>query len=123
MPRPIHFDLHVTDLEKAIDFYTKIFGWKFEKYGPEEMGYYLVSTGEKETPGIDGGITRSRDGQARTVNTIQVDSVDDYLKKIVENGGQVALPKMPIPGVGYVAYVIAPGGLLFGIMHDDPSAK
>jgi predicted enzyme related to lactoylglutathione lyase len=41
----------------------------------------------------------------------------------VRCGGQVVVPKMPIPGVGYLAYCQDTEGLLFGIHQLDPSAK
>jgi len=38
------------------------------------------------------------------VCTVDVPSGDDYLKKAVARGGVVAVPKMPIPGIGWLAY-------------------
>ena len=34
-----------------------------------------------------------------------------------------ALPKMPIPGVGWLAYLKDTEGNVFGLMQSDPSAK
>ena len=34
-------------------------------------------------------------------------------------GGRVALPKMAVPGVGWLAYFIDPEGNTFGIMQTD----
>lgn len=65
----------------------------------------------------------SRDGQPRTVNTIQVNNVDDAVKKVLANGGKNVVPKMPIAGVGYLAYCTDPGGNIFGVMHSDENAK
>lgn len=121
MNRPIHFEIHVPDPAKARAFYESVFGWRFQKWdGPEE--YWVVTTGP-DAPGIDGGLIRSRDGQPRTVNTVQVASVDEYAQKVVAHGGQIVVPKMAIPGVGWLAYCTDPGGAIFGIMHDDPNAK
>ena len=66
---------------------------------------------------------KSRDGQPRTINTMQVENVDDAVKRAVSAGAQVALPKMAIPGVGWLAYCIEPGGNIFGVMHNDQNAK
>ena len=49
MARVIHFELISKDIEKIIDFYTKVFGWKFEKWkGPTD--YWLISTGDESQP-------------------------------------------------------------------------
>jgi predicted enzyme related to lactoylglutathione lyase len=37
-------------------------------------------------------------------------------------GGTVALPKMAVPGVGWLAYCLDPEGNTFGLMQRDPEA-
>ena len=58
MPRPIHFEIHAANPQRAIDFYTKLFGWQFSQWGTEQ--YWLVKTGEASEPGIDGGLLLRR---------------------------------------------------------------
>jgi len=41
---------------------------------------------------------------------------------ITTAGGQLAVPKMPIPGMGYLAYCTDPEGTMFGVMESDPAA-
>jgi predicted enzyme related to lactoylglutathione lyase len=103
-------------------FYAEIFGWQFQAYG-EAGDYFLTTTGPQGEPGIDGAIMRSRAGQARTINTISVASVDETLAKVLALGGELALPKQVIPGVGYVAYCKDPEGAIFGIYESDPGAQ
>ena len=122
MNRVVHFEFSSPDPTVSSEFFQEVFGWSINKWGEGAEDYWLVSTGPKEELGIDGGLMRHHDGQPRTVNTIQVANVDDTLAKVVEKGGQVALPKMPIKGVGYLAYCLDPRGVLFGIMHADLSA-
>ncbi len=55
--------------------------------------------------------------------TAQVDSVDACLGKIIEAGGEIVVPKRPIPGVGYQAHFKDTEGNIIGIMESDPSAK
>ena len=55
--------------------------------------------------------------------TIDVPSVDDYDTKITANGGTNALPKMAMPGVGWLAYCKDTEGNIFGIMQNDPQAR
>ena len=120
MNRPSHFEFHSIDPAKALAFFEKVFGWKTQKWdGPQE--YWLLMTGSGN--GIDGGLMKSMDGNPRTVNTIEVQNVDEALAKCTANGAQVAVPKMAIPGVGWLAYCVEPTGNLFGIMHHDHNAK
>lgn len=121
MPRPIHFELSADDPERALAFYNQVFGWTASKWdGPIE--YWLITTGEDSTPGINGGLMRRMDPSDGTVNTISVPSVDDYLAKATAAGGLIAMPKMAIPGIGYIAYCKDPEGNVFGIMQSDPDA-
>jgi len=121
MPRVIHFELAVDDPERAIKFYSTVFGWKIDKWdGP--VDYWLITTGEKEQPGIDGALQRRNNPGVHTINTIDVPSVDDFVAKITANGGQIMLPKMAIPGVGWLAYGQDTEGNIFGIMQEDTKA-
>ena len=129
MPRPIHFEIHASDPERVQHFYRKLFGWQFQKWeGP--MEYWLVTTGPDTEPGINGGLLRRQgspavDGQAVNayVCTVGVDSVDKAVATAGELGGTVAVPKMPVTGMGWIAYVKDPDGNIVGMMQMDPSAR
>jgi len=122
MPRVVHFEINSDNPERAVKFYQKVFGWKIEKWnGP--VDYWLVTTGPKDQPGINGGIMKRINPQASTYNTVDVPSVDEFTKKIVESGGKVVVPKMAVPGVGYMAYCADTEGNVFGIMQEDPEAR
>jgi predicted enzyme related to lactoylglutathione lyase len=120
MNRPVHFEIHVPDCAAAIKFYEKTLGWQFKRFERSPIEYYLVRTGDGE--GIDGGLMKSQDGRPRVVNAVQVASVDATVERIEAAGGHVVVEKMPIPGVGWVAYCTDPGGVLFGIYTHDESA-
>lgn len=127
MPRVIHFEIHAENPTRAIDFYRELFGWEFTKWdGP--MPYWLIKTGDDKHPGINGGLLPRRggiDGQAVIAYVCIVDtpSVDDHVAKAVSHGGTVALPKMAIPGVGWLAYCKDTEGNIFGMMQADPNAR
>ena len=120
MPRPVHFEIPVDDPDRAIHFYQTMFGWKFQKWeGPTP--YWLISTG-KDEPGIDGGLLPRRDPKQPCVNTINVPDIDASIALADKSGGKCVVPKMPIPGVGWLAYCKDPDGNMFGMMQNDPSA-
>ena len=126
MPRVVHFEIHAADPERAVNFYQTLFGWTFQKWeGP--MDYWLIITGPDDQPGINGGLVRRQgeiDGQAviAYVCTVDVADVDASVKSAIDHGGQIALPKMPVPGMGWLAYCKDTEGNIFGMMQNDPNA-
>ena len=122
MARISHFDIPSDDPERAKKFYQEVFGWKFDKWdGP--MEYWMIKTGEDSEPGINGGLARRMPGQIGMTNTVTVKSLDEYTGKIQSKGGQILIPKMPIPGVGYYATCMDTEGNIFGLIQMDNSAK
>ena len=120
MPRPIHFEIPADRPERAIEFYSTVFGWQFQSWdGP--MPYWLVRTGEAG-PGIDGGLLPRQSPAQGTVNTVEVPSCDEYVRKIEAAGGRVVAPKMPVPGVGWLAYCHDSEGNTFGVIQMDEAA-
>ena len=121
MPRPMHFDINADDPQRALQFYQSVFGWSNQKWdGPED--YWMLNTGEDGEPGINGGVMKRPAPGLTTVNTIDVESVDDYVAKVKSSGGSVTQEKMAIPGIGYLAYCQDTEGNPFGLMQMDESA-
>jgi uncharacterized protein len=127
MSRVMHFEIHAENPERAIGFYKAVFGWEFTLWDGGPMDYWMIKTGEDGTPGINGGMLRRHgviDGTAVTayVCTIGVSNLDESVEKASQGGGIIALPKMPIPGMGWLAYVKDTEGNVFGMMQPDPDA-
>jgi hypothetical protein len=120
MARPIHFEIPADDPARAIEFYAQALGWKAQKF--DGMEYWLVSTGAEGEPGIDGGISPRRDPGERAVNVMGVESVTEAVRRIERAGGTITIPRMAIPGVGWVAYALDTEGNPFGVFRDDPQA-
>jgi len=121
MPRVSHFDIPADDPKRAQKFYKEVFGWKFMKWdGP--MDYWMAKTGTEE-PGIDGGMSKRTPGQMGMTNTINVPSIEKFSKKIMESGGQLIIPKMAIPKVGWFAQCMDTEGNMFGIIEMDEKAE
>jgi hypothetical protein len=57
------------------------------------------------------------------VCTVDVPNIDVYIEKADSTGVPVAVPKMAIPGVGWLCYYKDTEGNIFGMMQSDPSAK
>src|SRR5262245_27200673 len=123
MPRVVHFEISADDPDRASQFYAKTFGWKIQKWNGGGEDYWLLTTGDKCEPGIDGGINRRSSQKIPTVNTIDVPSLDEAIRGVTANGGKVVAPKMPVPGVGWLAYCTDTEGNQFGVMQADTNAK
>ena len=123
MPKIIHFEIPAEDTKRAVTFYEKAFGWKFNEYDGEEMDYWLATAGEDKEPGINGAISEKDETHPTTINTISVPSFEDAVKKISAAGGEILGPKMTVLSVGYMAYCKDTEGNIFGIMQTDPKAE
>ncbi len=128
MNKVTHFEIVATDPLRAIDFYTKVFGWEFKKWEESETDYWMVITTPQNTPGaINGGLRKEMgtDIKEKTksvngfVNIVAVESVTDILEKIKANGGEIMQPAMDIPKVGQLAYCLDTEGNMFGIIKPE----
>ncbi len=123
-----HFEIHATEPQVLVDFYSTLLGWSFTRFG--DMEYWALDTGEGAiTPGgtgagINGGLTRRRGPRPEPgapVNganlVIGVDgSVDALFRRALELGATVALPLDDLPGVGRLGYLHDPDGNLVGLL-------
>jgi len=118
----VHFEIPADDVEKLRKFYSKLFGWKIEKF-PGPMEYWMIETvpvdnkGMPIRPGVNGGMMKRQQPEHKPVNYIAVESVDEYTKKIKALGGKVLVPKMEVPGIGWWALALDPEGNQFAILQ------
>lgn len=111
--RVVHFEIPCDDPQETMAFFANVFGWTFQQFVEGE--YWLVSTGDENAAGINGGIMKKRDPKQPVVNSIDVENIDEAIKKIENSGGKVVVPKMEIPNVGWVAYFTDPAGNIHGV--------
>jgi predicted enzyme related to lactoylglutathione lyase len=109
----VFFAVHADDLDRARRFYEKVFGWKFEPWGPPD--FFLVSTGSMDDPGIQGALQKRHDlfeGKAPLCYecTISVEDIDATAAAVKAHGGKIILPKCEIPTVGYLIKFRDPEG-------------
>jgi uncharacterized protein len=118
----VHFEIPADNVEKMKKFYSELFGWKIERLlGPTD--YWSVLTvpiddkGMPTNPGVNGGMMKRQMKDQKPVNYISVESVDGYSKKVVALGGQIVVPKMEIPGMGWWAMALDPEGNQIGLFE------
>jgi uncharacterized protein len=122
MSRPVHFEIQADDPERAVSFYTTLFGWTVNRWG--DQPYWLLATRPDDEPGINGAILpRGNERPAQgapivgMVVTIDVDDLDAALAHALELGGGMALDKMDIPNVGTLAYVFDTENNVVGLLQ------
>ncbi len=127
MGRPVHFEIQASQPQVLIDFYSELFGWSFNKWEGGE--YWLIDTGDSSKPGINGGLLPRRgpapeamQGVNAFVCTIDVEQLDGMLSRVGTLKAEIVVPKMAIPGIGWLAYAKDLDGNIFGMMQSDASA-
>ena len=126
----MHFEIHCEDVDRAAKFYRAAFDWKIEKWGgPND--YWLVTTHEEGTPGINGGMMKRQGDSPKTgaacnayVCTIALEGdLAQMLERVKTLGAKQVVDTMPIPGVGKLAYCTDTEGNIFGMLEPEPQLK
>ncbi len=125
----VHFEIHASDPQQLIDFYSGLLGWEFNQFG--DTPYWSIVTGEGAIGnvagtaghGINGGLLQRLQpkpepgGPVVGCNiVIGVDDVDSLMRRGVEHGGTEALPAQDMQGVGRVGYLLDPDNNVFGLI-------
>lgn len=121
-----HFSINADQVDRAQQFYERVFGWRFEAWGPP--GFYLVQTGTPEDPGIQGSLQTRREliPGSRTVGfecTISVDDVDKVAAAVRAAGGRIIMEKAVIAGVGELIFFEDTEGNVAGAMRYDEKVE
>jgi predicted enzyme related to lactoylglutathione lyase len=124
----VHFEIPADNLDRAKNFYGSIFGWELQTMPMGEGEYTSVMTTDVDEqtrmplePGaINGGMMERTEQVSGPVITIDVDGIDDALKKIESEGGSIVTPRTPIPGMGAFAYFKDPEGNVLGLWETTP---
>lgn len=107
-------------------FFLGVFGAD-EKPAQREQIVLLANEGNKISIRVPENATSLLDvllkGGTPNMNTLDVQSVDIFAKKTQEEGGNLLMPKMAIPTVGWFATCQDTEGSTFGIIEFDKKAK
>jgi predicted enzyme related to lactoylglutathione lyase len=118
----IHFEIPAADVEKLKAFYEQVFGWTItQTAGPIE--YWVIQTvaidskGMLIRPGVNGGMYKRMGPESKPVNYISVESINDFLEKIMKAGGKVTQSKQEVQEVGWIAAAEDPEGNAFALLE------
>jgi hypothetical protein len=117
----VHFEIPVDHAERAAAFYRDALGWEISGFGGQP--YWLVRAGADDEPGANGALIARGDVHRSPVVIAGVDDIDAALRRVESSGGTVLQGKMPVPGVGWSAYVRDTEGNTIGLFRDDANAS
>ena len=120
MNNPVQwFEIATTDLERAKDFYAKIFHLEFQLIEMPDSKMYMF--GEPDKVGSSGSLVQSVDNQPGAEGTILYFECDDVAveaARIEEAGGKLLIPKTGIGEFGFFAHFLDTEGNRIGL-HSD----
>lgn len=102
-----YFEIPVTDMGRAVDFYTAVFGYPLERTTIDgyEMALFPFRDG---AGGISGALAKGDvyvPSKTGVVIYFSVDDIDATLLRATTNGGATLYPKKPIGDLGHVAEI------------------
>jgi len=111
----VHFEMPAEDKNRMRKFYETTFGWQTNQLGPEMGNYITVTTTETaenrmvKKPGtINGGFFQKTNDPISQYPSIviQVENLEDSIKKVEAGGGKISGNIDTIPSVGKVVSII-----------------
>jgi predicted enzyme related to lactoylglutathione lyase len=109
MDNVIHFEIPVSNLNRAQKFYKEAFKWKMKPM--PKMSYTILWTSETDKKGmvkkpgsINGGMMMRNKMINSPVITIAVKNIDKSCKDIRNLGGKILMDKKPVGNMGFIAY-------------------
>ena len=119
----VHFAIHADDIDRARRFYSTVFGWRFEAWGPP--GFFVVVTGTDADPGIAGALHERQEpltgtGMRGFDCTISVDDLPAIRDAVVANGGTILYDDVEIPTVGRLIQFLDTEQNVVSAMHYEP---
>ncbi len=123
MDKVVHFEIPADDVERAKNFYRKVFDWKMEAF--PDMDYTMIQTtmvDENHMPtepgAINGGMMKRQDPVKCPVITIAVQNIEETLKNVKKMEGALVREKMQVGDMGYAAYFKATEGNVIGLWQN-----
>jgi predicted enzyme related to lactoylglutathione lyase len=125
MARVVHFEIAAKNADRAQKFWSNVFDWKLQKWEGEHE-YWMITTGDGDDMGINGGMMLKNDAPqdaGSTVIVLGVESIDDTTKRVEEEGGAQITPKMAVGTMGWTAYCKDTEGTVFCLWQTNPEGN
>lgn len=110
---PCWLDISVPDPAAAKEFYGAIAGWDFADQGEEFGNYVIARRGGSDAAGF--GPMQSPDQPVAWTMYFASDDANATARAVTDNGGQVIMEPMVMPGLGQMLIAADPQGAAFGV--------
>jgi predicted enzyme related to lactoylglutathione lyase len=119
-----HIAINADDMDRTMAFYSGLFGWRFNRWGPPDSNFYQID--RPTAPVVRAAMQERReigDGSRMTgfECTIAVDDLAATLARVTELGGRIVSEPFTIPTVGTLAWLEDPSGNAVGVMQYEPA--
>tara|TARA_R110002072_G_scaffold106447_3_gene232494 strand:+ start:5313 stop:5693 length:381 start_codon:yes stop_codon:yes gene_type:complete len=116
-----HFAIYIDDMERAKDFYSNLFGWDYNSYGPDD--FLQIKDGSDTDASLIGALQSRKyspinDKIIGFECSIAVSDIDAIIEKIEANKGKIVMPKTEIPYVGWlVKFLDTEGNIVCAVQY------
>ena len=109
-------ELHAGNYEEAFAFYSKLFGWTHD--ASNDMGPFMYHTFKTGGEMASGGMMTKMDSDPTPHWNyyFSVGDIDAAVQRVTDNGGQVLMPAMEVPGGAWIAPCTDPQGANFNLI-------
>ena len=113
----VHIEVPSANVDRAVGFYSGVFGWEIGPSAMEDFDYRMFQTAED----AGGAVMSSESPGSGFIVYLGTDDIDASAAKVRENGG-TAEDKQPVPTHGWFAPCTDTEGNKFSLWQSDPNA-
>ena len=117
----VWFEIPADNVERAMKFYSALFGWKIKKF-PGGMEYWHIDTGGPDAS-PDGGLMARKHPKQAVTNYVFVESVNKAAAKVEKLGGKICMAKTAVPQMGFFVICLDTENNQFALWEKNEKAK
>jgi uncharacterized protein len=115
----VHLELSTSDVSKAKDFYSGLFGWEITD---NDMGNGMIYSTFKPSSGPGGGIFSMPGAPTMWLAYVGVEDINAATEKAKSLGATIHKGPMDIPNVGWATILVDPTGATIALFQPKPGS-
>jgi uncharacterized protein len=110
-------ELVTRDVDRAKDFYGKLFGWEFSEMPDSTPAYHIIKNQGASNGGLMQMDERWGDAPPHWMVYFAVADVEATSRRVTELGAKVIVEPFDVPPVGRMSTIQAPQGAVFSVIQ------